>query len=412
MSLSKRSLLIVLILSSVLFFCERVTSPITNSKRNLTPSEKRVIASGNSFGFKLLKEITAVEESNQNVFISPLSVSMALGMTLNGAAGETFDTMQNTLDLQGLTQQEINEAYYSLIALLRSLDPNVDFRIANSIWYRNSLLFEQPFIDRNKKYFDARISGLDFANPASLGIINNWVKENTGGKIEEIIDKIDPVDIMFLINAIYFNGTWTYRFDKENTHADSFHISGGGQLGCQMMEQEGEFQYFATDQFQAIDLPYGDGDFRMSIFLPRTGIDIDNFIAGLNDEEFAGWMQQFSKQEGMLELPKFRLEYEKLLNDVLSALGMAIAFDPQLADFSNLYSGTEPVSISRVMHKSFVRVDEEGTEAAAATSVTISFTSAGGQFYMKVNRPFLFLIRENRSGVILFAGKICDPVWD
>ncbi|MBC8236461.1 serpin family protein [bacterium] len=396
-------------------FTQCVNNPILSDSRDpsqLTLAERGLVGSDNKFGFKLFKEISR-EEQNENIFISPLSVAMALGMTYNGADGSTQKAMQETLELSGLTLQEINESYKSLIELLTNLDPKVKFQIANSIWYRELFPVGNEFIDINKTYFDAEVSGLDFSAPNASNIINGWVDEKTNGKIKKIVDDpINPLTMMFLINAIYFKGIWTYEFDESHTKDDMFTLPDGSKKPCQMMTQEGEFQYFENDDFQAIDLPYGDGDFRMTIFLPSIEKDVNSLIGELNQENWNRWISSFHKQELTLQLPKFTLEYEVKLNDVLGALGMEIAFNPSLADFTKMYKKEEVganLYISNVKHKTFVKVNEEGTEAAAVTSVEMTLTSVPIKILMRIDRPFIFAIRESRSGTILFIGKNIEP---
>jgi serine protease inhibitor len=375
--------------------------------RELTASEKSLVESGNQFGLKLFKEIIK-EEKDKNVFVSPLSVSMALGMAYNGANGETQQAMQKTLELNGLTIQEVNQSYKSLIDLLAGLDPKVKFQIANSIWYRQQFSFEKEFIDLNKKYFNAEVKGLDFSDPNAAKTINGWVDKNTNGKIKEIVDSpIDPLTVMFLINAIYFKGFWTYQFDKKLTKDDWFILPDSSKKACKMMSQKAKSQYFENADFQAIDLPYGNGDFSMTIFLPHPQKNIDSLIAEFNQDNWNKWINNFSKHEVMIEFPKFTLEYELILNNTLKALGMEIALNPDLADFTKIYRGPENAYISKVKHKTFVQVDEEGTEAAAVTSVGIAMTLAPP--WMRVDRPFVFVIRENKSQTILFMGKIVEP---
>lgn len=411
MSSRSKKISIIIISFLVILSCNRITAPISKTKfiRPLTPDEMVLVASDNQFGLKIFQQIVK-SDSQENIIISPISISMALGMTLNGANGDTRQAMEATLELQGLTQQEINESYQSLIKLLLNLDPQVDFQIANSIWYRNDLSFEKEFIDLNKLYFNAVVQSLNFSDPNSEDIINDWVRNNTNGKIDQIIDQIDPVDIMFLINAIYFKGIWTFQFKEDLTHDDLFNLPNGTQIDCRMMYQEGEFEYFQTDKYQALDLPYGNGDFRMTIILPNVNTPIDSLILTISDNMLNQLFQNFSQQPGTIEIPKYKLEYKIQLKKVLTQLGMGIAFNAGLADFTKLYNGPEKAFISSVMHKSYVKVDEQGTEAAAVTSVTISFTSVGGEFYFRVNRPFLFMIRENHSNTILFIGKITRPL--
>jgi serpin B len=396
---------LVLLISSTFLFVRCEHNPVAPVGRELTVLEKRLVQSGNDFGLKLFREVVKTEK-DKNVFLSPLSVSMALGMTLNGANGSTKEAMEQTLELAGLTTEEINQSYKSLIELLTQLDPKVLFTIANSIWYRQDYTFEQEFLRLNQTYFDAEVRGLDFRDPRSVDIINAWVDAKTRGKIEKILDSIDPNHVMFLINAIYFKGTWTYEFDKEKTQDDWFTLPDGSRKPSKMMTQKGEFPYFATEDFQAIDLPYGGGAFSMTIFLPRPNRDLDSLIAQLNPQSWVEWLGKFSPTSVTLQLPRFTLEYEIKLNDVLSALGMGVAFDPGRADFTRMYK-PGGLFIDFVKQKTFVQVNEEGTEAAAVTVVAIS-ASAGG-LLMRVDRPFLFAIRENRSGTILFIGKIVNP---
>lgn len=400
----------------VLLFCiaafltscaEHVIAPPERIKRELTVAEKRLVETGNKFGFKLFGEIVR-QEQNKNIFVSPLSVSMALGMTYNGANGSTETAMRQTLEFGDLTLEEINSSYKSLIELLSRLDPKVKFQLANSIWYRQECTFEPAFINLNQTYFNAAVRSLNFNDPNAAKTINGWVEQNTQGKIKEIVD--DPIGrelVMFLINAIYFKGMWTYQFDPKQTRDEPFNLPDGSKKPCKMMNMSADLPYFANAQFQAVDLPYGDGDFSMTILLPNPQTPIEALVADFNQTNWALWMKRFAKQTGSLALPKFLLNYDLLLNDVLKALGMAIAFSPEQADFTRM-DKQGGLFISKVKHKTFVEVNEEGTEAAAVTSVEIGRTSAGG-FIMRVDRPFIFVIRENHSGTLLFVGKIVEP---
>jgi serpin B len=409
------SLLLALLAVIFVFGCSE--SPSGAKKGNpdelivdLSSVEKALVQSDNRFGFKLFNEIVK-EEEDKNVFISPLSVAMALGMTYNGASGETQKAMQQTLELNGLSLEEVNQSYKHLIELLTSLDPKVKFQIANSIWYRLGVPFKSGFIDLCKKYFTALVTSLDFADPKAAKTINGWVDENTNGKIKEIVDSpIDPAMVMFLINAIYFKGTWTYQFEEKETRDDLFNLPDGTRKSCKMMKREGTFRYLANADFQAVDLPYGDGDFSMTVFLPHPNKDIDLLITEFNQENWGKWINGFSEQDLTLQFPRFTLEYEVKLKAILATLGMEVAFDPGQADFTRMYEGSERVYINQVKHKTFVQVNEEGTEAAAVTSVEMMVTSVG--LWMKVDRPFVFVIRENQSQTILFVGKIVDPGYE
>jgi serpin B len=384
---------------------------ITGLPRDLTGLEEELIQADNAFGLKLFQEIHAQEDGGKNIFISPLSVAMALGMTYNGAAGTTQEAMQETLELQGLTIDEVNESYRSLIELLRGLDPSVEFLLANSIWYRDVFPVLQDFIDVNRDYFDAEVTPLDFSDPSAAPTINQWVNDKTNGRITEIVD--DPIPIfvvMYLINAIYFKGDWTVQFDPELTADRSFYLADGGTKLVPMMTYPEPIavRQFADGGATAIDLPYGGKAFSMTIVMPPYGGGtIEALIGSLDAERWAEIIDGLSSAESNVVMPKFTLEYDIELNDVLKALGMEIAFDELNADFSNMYPPPLQVFISKVKHKTFVDVNEEGTEAAAVTSVEIGLTSLPPTVY--VDRPFVFAIRERFSGTILFVGRIMDP---
>ena len=372
--------------------------------RPLTSAEQQISEADNRFGLKLFRALSE-DERDANLFISPLSVSMALGMTLNGADGETYAAMQKTLELAGLSEEEINTSYQGLIELLTNLDRKVVFEIANSVWYRQGFAVEPPFVDASETYFDAAIREMDFNSPAAVQAINGWVEEETHGKIDQIINEIDPGIVMFLINAIYFKGTWTYEFDESDTRDDAFTQHDGTDVQVPMMRQEADLPYFETEAFQAVDLPYGDSLFSMTVLLPREGHDVDDLAAELEPEQWNEWMGRFATREVDLRLPRFKLEYEKELNDVLTTLGMGVAFARGLADFTRI-NRDGGLNIDYVKHKTFVEVNEEGTEAAAVTVVAIELTSAPVTPAMHVNRPFVFAIRERHSGTILFIGKV------
>ncbi len=378
---------------------------------DLTSADKSLAESGNIFGLKLFREIVA-NEVDTNIFISPLSVSMALGMTYNGANGDTRAAIQQTLELQGLTIEEVNGSYKNLINILSNLDPKVLFEIANSIWYRNGIPVKETFLNLNQIYFNSEVTALNFNDNGSATTINNWVDNKTHGKISEIINPpINPDAIMFLINAIYFKGDWTYQFDPEYTREQSFYLMDGSSNKCNMMMQQGFYKYYENDDFQTIDLPYGDGDYSMTIFLPKaeTGENVNTLSAKFTKENYEAWLVNFVENEVLLYIPKFEVEYGLVVNDALKALGMEIAFDPIKADFTNI--ADMELYINEVRHKTYVKVDEVGTEAAAVTIVEIFETTSEPPSFktININHPFLFVIREHSSNSILFMGKITNP---
>ena len=383
---------------------------ITALPRALTNGEQAVIGASNAFGFGLLRELDKTR-ADSNIFMSPLSASMALGMTMNGAAGPTFDEMRAALAFGTRPAAEINASYRSLIDMLRALDPTVDFRIANSIWYRAGFPFEQTFLDESRQFFDARVSGLDFASSNAVPSINDWVRQSTNGKIDKIVDGPIPNDVvMYLINAIYFNGSWTTRFDRNQTRTEPFHTIGGTTAPIAMMRRTDTIRVAETADAQVVDLPYGGGAYTMTILLPKEGKSLRDVVATLTADAWQAAVTGATARSVELQMPKFTLRWEALLNDPLQALGMRQAFQGDVADFTRMSRDAgNRLYISKVKQKAFVDVHEEGTEAAAVTSVEIRVTCACGPQVIRIDRPFVFAIRERLSGTVLFLGKIVRP---
>jgi serine protease inhibitor len=402
-------------LAALLLHCSSDPSgpqEITQLPRVLDAAEEELIEADNAFGLKLFAKIHEQGEPGANIFISPLSVAMALGMTYNGAVGETQRAMQQTLELQGLTLPEVNQSYRSLVDLLRGLDPAVDFRIANSIWYDERYSFEQEFLDVNRDYFDAQVTGLDFASPGAAPTINAWVDEQTNGRITEIVEgPISPELVMFLINAIYFKGDWANPFDEERTRDSPFRLADGTEKQVPMMSYPNPDTVLAyvDGDVTVLDLAYGGKAYSVTIAMPEEPAGIGALVASLDSQTWERWIDGLEGTAVVVRLPKFTLEYELDMNDVLDALGMGIAFDPGNADFTKIYNGAAGrVYISKVKHKTFVDVNEKGTEAAAVTSVEVGITSIPPT--ISVDRPFVFAIRERLSGTVLFVGLVMDPL--
>jgi len=396
--------------------CHDPTAPsggaprITALPRALSSGEQAVIGASNTFGFNLLRELDRTR-ADSNIFMSPLSASMALGMTMNGAAGQTFDEMRSALAFGTRPSAEINASYRSLIDMLRTLDKTVDFRIANSIWYRAGFPFEATFLDESKQFFDAKVAPLDFAAASAVPTINTWVKESTNGKIDEILDGPIADDVvMYLINAIYFNGSWTARFDKGLTRQDEFTTIDGTTAPIAMMRRTDTVRVAETAGAQVVDLPYGGGAFAMTIIMPKPGKSVSSLVSSLSADSWQAAVGNTAARSVELQMPKFTLRWEALLNDPLEALGMRLAFQGDAADFTRMSRAAgNRLYISKVKQKSFVDVHEEGTEAAAVTSVEIRVTCACGPQVIRIDRPFIFAIRERLSGTILFLGKIVRP---
>ena len=377
------------------------------SPRPLTESEQRIVEADNQFGLRLFDSINE-QAPAENLFISPTSISMALGMTLNGADGATRDELVALLEKQDLTEESINASYQSLIRLLSGLDPEVILSIANSIWYREGAQIEPSFLEKSTTYFEAEVASLDFNDPESVDTINSWVDDKTNGLIDSIIQQISPNTIMYLINAIYFKGNWTAPFDPELTATATFNNLSGGTSEVDMMTQRGIFPYFQSDRATYIDLPYGDSLYSMTVILPEDSGDINALITELSEGQFNAAVSQLDRTEVDLFFPRFTLAYETKLRDVLRGMGLEQAFDESRADFTRIQPNGG-LYLSDVIHKSFVEVNEEGTEAAAVTGVIIEATSVGPPTpIVRVDKPFIFLIREKSTGTYLFAGKITE----
>ncbi len=384
---------------------------ITTLPRTLTVGEQRVVSAANAFAPTLLGAINRTQRSD-NVFVSPLSASMALGMTMNGAAGTTFDEMRTTLGFGTMERADIIRSYRDLIALLRGLDARVDFRIANSIWYRDtfSAAIEPTFLSEAKQYFDAGGAALDFNSPSALTTINGWVKQSTNGKIEKIIDSISSEIVMLLINAIYFKGDWRNAFDRTLTKSAPFTTLDGAKISVPMMARSGSARLGRLDGRVVVELGYGGDAFVMDVVLPRDGENVNALVESLTPTAWTTAMSTLAPADVDLTMPKFKLEWEKKLNNELSAMGMPTAFLERRADFTRLSSSRgRELYISYVKQKTFVDVNEVGTEAAAVTAVGVGITSVPVRTVVRVDRPFLFVIRERLSGTILFMGKIVRP---
>lgn len=368
--------------------------------------DEKLVAANNRFGFELFNKLH-LKDRGKNVFYSPLSVTLALSMAYNGAAGETKEAMQRTLKIEGLSLNDLNEASAALINSLRGSDPRVELAVANSLWARRGVEFKEDFLGRNRQFFGAEVASLDFGAPSSLTTINNWVSRNTKSKIPSIIKRIKSDDVMFLINAVYFKGQWENKFNKELTKNEPFYPLSGPQKEVPMMSQSGEYQYYRGDNFQAVRLFYANKGASLDLFLPDKDSSIDDLLKRLSPEQSEQWKRSFHPGQGNIKIPRFNMDYESILNDPLKAMGMGVAFVSGKADFRGMRDQKD-LCISEVRHKAFVEVNEEGTEAAAATSVG-GPQSAIQRFTFIADHPFLMMIRDRRTDAILFMGVVVDP---
>lgn len=401
------------ILTSISSCQKNDLEPDENKIINLDEKSAQLVEADNAFGIELFQTIRA-ESDEENLMISPLSVSVALAMAYNGADGETKTEMEEVLKLKGLTKEQINTSYKMLIEALQSLDEEVVFEIANAIFYADGFSVKPDFLSTHQNIYDAEVEALNFNNEASVDIINGWVAEKTKDKIEKIIDQLNPLDRMVLLNAIYFYGTWTNEFDKEGTHNLSFHKNDGTTLEVPMMTKLEKLPYKENTLFKAIKMPYGNGQYNMVILLPVSGNNSQDIIDVLTAANWKSWMGTFEMTDRVqITMPRFKYAFETQLKNVLKIMGMQKAFMPANADFSGI--SDEDLYISEAIHKSYIDVNETGTEAAAVTGLVFTTTSIGDEpptvpFY--VDRPFVYAITENDTDAILFIGEVNHPEYD
>ena len=384
-----------------------VVAPVANQPAAAAPQSPPLASSYNDLGLRLFGQIAGAAQG-QNLLLSPLSVALALSMAYNGAEGDTRAAMARVLGVEGLTLDETNRAGQELRQALENADPKVTLAIANSLWASQGLAINPDFVERVRAFFAAQSATLDFRDPGAADTVNQWVRESTRERIARIADRFEPDTVMVLLNAIYFKGSWTQKFDEARTRNGSFHLADGARKTVPMMSQSGRYQYQQSDRFQAVGLPYGDGRLSMYIFLPAAGLSLGDFLTDLTAENWNMWMSRWTSMEGDVALPRFRMEYDVTLNDALKALGMEVAFTDR-ADFAGIVTPPPTLYIDQVLHKSFIEVNEEGTEAAAVTGVVIRPTSLPVRFSFVADRPFHFAIRDNETGTLLFMGALADP---
>lgn len=384
-----------------------------NKTINLDEKSAQLIEADNTFGLELFQKIRK-ESDKENIMISPLSISVAFAMAYNGADKDTKTEMEKAMKLNGLTTEQINNSYKMLIKALQSLDEKVVFELANAIFYADGFTVKPDFLNINKTVYDAEVEKLNFNSQAAVDRINDWVSEKTKDKITKIIENLSPLDRMVLLNAIYFNGIWTNKFDEKGTHNLSFTKSNGTNIEVPIMKKEEKLNYTTNSLFSAIKMPYGNGQYNMVVMLPATGKTSQNLIDALSFSNWKKWMTEFeTKDPVVVTMPRFKFAFEIKLNEVLKQMGMNKAYEPLMADFSKI-SDTD-LYISSAVHKSFIDVNENGTEAAAVTSITFTTTSMpveDPKTYFYVDKPFVFAITEKDTDAILFIGEVNHPEYE
>ncbi len=373
--------------------------------------DQRLVNANSRFSSQLLMQLWE-EEQADNLIISPPSISLALTMTLQGADSDTHQQMAELLGVDGLDKHHVNEAWADMITILQNPDPQVKVSTANSLWSREGEPFKKEFLNINQNYYGAELRELDFTDPDAPETINSWIDDKTEGRIEQIIGgQIDPETIMFLINAMHFQGQWTQEFDTNNTEDGNFYVSDNKIVNAPFMHQSGTYRYHETSEFQGVALPFGANErISMYMFLPTEKSSLDGLICRTTEDNFHSIFSSFSETEVDLTIPSFEIESDIDLKETLISMGMVDAFDRSSADFSRMHSASQNnIFVDNVKHKTYFRADEAGAEATAATSVEIGITSVQEKPQFTANRPFVFFIYDDLTETILFAGWLINP---
>lgn len=404
----KKSVLlgITIILVFALIGCSML--PTGDAAHEYDPDKvsEQFIEGNNRFAWDILRELNH-EDEGENVFISPISISTALSMTYQGAQGNTKDEMGKVLGYGDMDDETLRESYREFLKYLVAMDPEIDLNIANSIWYREGEAIEEEFLEVNREVFDALVEELDFSDEEAADIINAWIEDATEGKIEEMLEGPIPGNvIMYLINAIYFKGDWTVPFEEEQSFDAIFNASSGEQQEITMMRRNGSVEYGEGEDYQTVRLPYGEEEnTAMYVILPKDeGQDINEFLGTMDEEKWQDIRGSVSSSDDVeLQIPRFEMEYGiKSLKNALIRLGMEEAFD-MYANFDGIRPG---IFIEDVLHKAVIEVNEQGSEAAAATVVIVAESAVMDPPSFIADRPFLFVIANEEADSILFMGKV------
>ncbi len=365
----------------------------------------KFVEDGNAFSFEFIDRINALDK--KDYIISPLSMQFLLGMILNGAEGATAEEICKVLGYGAGEIDAVNEYVHSLLKQLPAMDKQTTLNIANAIFVDDGWPLLDSYVKAVEKSYDAKVSNLDFGNnTASLNAINGWCKKQTHGMIDKILDEVDPAMLCYLLNAIYFKSQWKEKFSKSATAEESFTKEDGTKKQVKMMKQNEKFSYQENKIYQAVRMSYGNGVFAMTVLLPKEGYKVADVTAYLKKADWSEVRFGWERPEVDLWFPRFETKYSIKLNDVLSAMGMPRSFDPDLAEFKAMskYAGY----LSFVKQDAVIKVDEEGTEAAAVSIGGMMKETAAPPMEKVVfhaDHPFLYLISENSTGAILFAGR-------
>lgn len=369
------------------------------------PVDSALTQTMNDFAFRL----AAAQPTDGNVLLSPTSISVLLQLVALGADGETLREFASTIGFDHANADAQLERLAALHGALASSDPKVSLQTANAIWARTGIRFSETYIQNAQRAADAEIATLNFEDPAALAAINTWVKEKTEGMVPTLLERIESDTVLIAVNAIAFKGQWGEKFDEGLSHDAPFHPLKGDAFDVKMMSRTGKYRIAASPIATVVEAPYGNRSYSMLLFLPPEGTAPRTTLAGLNSEKLQSLLESLSESEIVLTMPKWRFSYERVLNDDLKALGIRDAFDTHAANFARMREERD-LFLQRVIHKSFIEVDEEGTKAAGVTGAEMGITSAPATpREIRFDRPFAFAIRDTKSGALLFLGWVNDP---
>lgn len=375
----------------------------------LSPSQQKVLTQGNDFAFDVLK---AINDEKDNVFVSPFSLGQTLGILANGAEGQTFDEIAAVLKIgDGMSLDDINSYYSTMNSALTSINSSAKFMVANSLWLNKKYVILDSYKTDMRNVFGAKVETLDFSDSKTVDVINGWVKESTNGYIPSILEKVDPeLDCAWLLNSAFFKGNWTY-FPKKNTYSDNFRNLLGNDENVKMMKtDETGVNGMVSDKEQALELTYSGAAFQMMIIMPRQE-EINSYIKAFNGEKYAQILSQMSDRQSEVILPKFSSACQNDFIKALKVMGLNRVLTPFVAELGKI-TPTDGAYLSQMLQNTAIDVQEVGTVATATTAGSVGiYTSPGTPdaaqiIQYKIDRPFIYLIKERTTGAILFVGKV------
>ena len=367
----------------------------------LSDAQRDIIENNNAFALNLFSQMKGFDSK----VVSPMSVSYLMGMLANGADGQTRQEIMKAIGCEKVSLRDLNEFYQMLITHANHFDKATTINIADYIALNCHYQLKDGFASTMQNYYKAGVESLDFSKASTLKRINRWCSDHTDGMIPKIIEQVDADAVSYIMNAIYFNGTWTDKFDTRQTKLENFQSYTRDIKKTQMMHRDGKYQYMDNADFAAVNLPYGNGSYSMTVILPNRGKSIDEVMAGLDAKKVGELRRSMDECVVDLKLPRFTISQETSLNDIISKLGAPTMFTSG-ADFSNFASGN--LSISKMLQKAKIEVSEEGTKASAVTMAMVAMTALRPEprkVEFHANRPFIYMITEHSTGAILFMGQ-------